>query len=354
MKAQYPAPVLLAVAVALLAAACRGGDDSSSIVAPRDVIAFGAQEAGGTGRYGLYLVRPDGSDLRKLTAETGAISFPRWSPAGDRIAYIVGGDDRERPGALRMYDFRTGRPTTLSDGALPSPLGPATTWSADGRRLAFVEATAGGQVGVYDVERGGLIDIPEVSGTAVDWSPSGNELAVVLSGGSAQETDLYLVEADGRNPRQLLQRPGLEGNPRWSPNGRRLAFWGAPFEQPELRELFVLERESGRLVELGPGLAAAWSPDGRRLAYSGPATATDAGNLDIFLVAAEGGEPQPLSRAITLDRWPSWSPAGDRLAYLALADRETAFICVVRLEPEDRDCLDLPDLVPAAPAWSPR
>ncbi|MCH8901398.1 MAG: PD40 domain-containing protein [Chloroflexi bacterium] len=352
--ARYLAFILATVLAALLATAC--GDDSGAPpagVAPNDVIAFAASDVGEQS-YGLYLVRPDGSGLRMLVDETDAISFPRWSPDGERIAYIVGGQDQERPGLLRVYDFKTGRAITVSERASASPLGPAASWSPDGRRIAFFEATDGGRVRIFDLERSKLLDTAEIPGTQPDWSPTGNTLAIVSPEGAAGEQGLYLVAANGEDLRRLAERRGVEGNPRWSPDGKLLVFWGAPEDQPDLRQLFLIEVESGRLTELGAGYAAAWSPDGELLAYTKPGT-DEAITRDIFLVRADGSDVRPLSESVTLDVWPSWSPGGDSLVYLAQATPRTAFLCIVQLAPEARDCLALPDeLVPAAPAWSPQ
>ena len=162
------------------------------------------------------------------------------------------------------------------------------------------------------------------------------------------------MNPDGEDQRPLLQRTGREGDLRWSPDGERLAFSSAPADQPDRQELLVVDRDGGEPEELGPGFGAAWPPDGEGLAYSRPPTADGTGDVDIFLITLDDGEPRPLSQSITYDRWPTWSPDGGRLAYSALVDEGTAFICVVQLEPEDRDCLDLGDLLPTAPAWSPQ
>ena len=342
------------IIASLLLAAC-GGDDGSvpdTAEAPRDLIAFGGRATDGDGQYGLYLVRPDGSELRKVTDESGFIFVPRWSPTGEHIAYIVGTEGQERPGALRLYDPRTGSASTVSERASPSLQGLAAAWSPDGRRLAFVEAVGEGRLRVFDVDRAELLDLPDMDGTAPDWSPTGDELVFVSAAG-AEETDLYLTDEDGEDPRRLLERRGVEGNPRWSPDGERIAVWSAPADRLEERELLVIDRDGGAVTELGPGFGAAWSPDGTQLAYSAPAPG-NAANLEIFIVALDSGESQPLSPevTVTVDGWPAWSPDGERLAYLAQVDRQTAFLCVAQPETRERSCLNLPEgVVPGAPAW---
>ncbi len=311
-------------------------------VGPKDVIAFGALQVDPPGGSGLYLVRPDGTELQRLSAEAGAILFPRWSPAGDRIAYVVAPEDAGQPGTLRVYDFATRSATTVSERALPDAEGPAVTWSGDGRRLAFAEEGAG--IRVYDLERGEFVDTEAVGGTTPDWSPTRDQIAVIVDG------DLHTMDADGGGLRRILERPGTEGNPRWSPDGTRLALWGAADTGGE-RRLLVIDRGGGDPDERGPGSAPVWSPAGDRIAYQ--RAADDGTNVDIYVIGVAGGVPRRLTESVALDSWPSWSPRGDRIAYAALVDQRTAFVCVLELEPGGGDCLDLPGLLPGAAVWSP-
>ena len=358
MRAEHPGLVLL-TGIALIAIACGSGSSPAQdgrsgepnfIVAPDDAIAFGARAAG-SGQYGLYLVRADGSELQKLADEAGYIFFPRWSPSGDRIAYIVGTEGEEGAGTLRLYDLRTGRTATVSEEALPSLHGPATSWSPDGTRLAFADAVG---IRIYDVDRGEVGALPEISGATPDWSPDGERLVFVSPAGDEAAADLFLMDSDGEDPRRLAERSGVERNPRWSPDGERVLFSSASAGQPEGSDLLAVDRDGRGLTEVGPGSDAVWSPDGERIVYSAPA-ADNAANRELFLVTLGGGEPRPLGpeTTVTRDSWPAWSPDGGLVAFVALVDPRTAFLCVAQLEPLDRDCLDLPDLAPGAPAWRP-
>ena len=165
---------------------------------------------------------------------------------------------------------------------------------------------------------------------------------------------MFVMDADGGDARRLGEWPGTVRSPRWSPDGERVLFLAGPASEPDASDLVVADREGGELTELGVGADGAWSPDGGRIAYSGRAGG-NAANRELFLVTVEGGAALRLSEEMTVTRdvWPAWAPGGDLFAFVALIDRRTALLCVAELEPPDRDCLDLPGLLPGAPAWRP-
>jgi Tol biopolymer transport system component len=332
----------------LLACGGPGGEEPAGSTpgpaAPRNVIAFGAEE---NGAHGLYLVAPDGTQRRRLSDEPGPVAFARWSPDGERLAYAV-----ERPGgegnaSLRIYDFERGLTTTASSDALASDDGYTAAWSPDGERLAFVQS--GGVLAIYDLAAH-TAAVTAIPATAVDWS-SLDTLVIARPADGA--SDLFAVEIETTALTPLLDHEGIEGGPAWSREGDVLAFWSAPSAALSERRLLTLERGAEEPVDLDAGFDAAWSPDGARLAYVRAVTAGARRDLDVYVWTLGDGEPARLSRSVTLDRHPSWSPAGDAVVYLAPADESTAFLCIATLEPEGRDCLDLPGLLPGAPAWSP-
>jgi Tol biopolymer transport system component len=71
------------------------------------------------------------------------------------------------------------------------------------------------------------------------WSPDGASIAFVMSKGGFQEssfidisddrnTDIYIVSVKGGSPRQLTTNPGPDANPRWSPDGKLIAYTSTP------------------------------------------------------------------------------------------------------------------------------
>jgi dipeptidyl aminopeptidase/acylaminoacyl peptidase len=339
--------VTVAICLGLFAVACggSGGGDvgplrDPSPVAPRDVITFGA--VGGEGGPALYLVQSDGTGIQALTSEDEPISFPRWSPDGARIAYVAGESDGA---SLRVYNFDGAITTTVSEQLLASGEGAPIAWSPDGARIAFINVANGGTLRIFDFERGSLLDQPSVPATAVAWSTRG-EIAVVAPPGDDSSTNIYTLGPNESEPELRLELEGHAGGLAWSPDAELLGFWSAPSTQLSERRLMTLAGGAESAEEIAPGTDPTWALSGQ-LAYSGSA-AGERGALDVY--ARDGGR---LTQALTLDRWASWAPTEDALAYLGEADPSTRFLCIITLETRDNTCLDLDGLTPTQPVWSP-
>ncbi len=85
-------------------------------------------------------------------------------------------------------------------------------------------------------------------------------------------TAIYVMQADGSGARRVAFAPEFKrvGHPRWSHDGKRLAFhgWEGP---PGVRRLFVADADGARAVEVvADGQFAAWSPDDKQLAFQVP------------------------------------------------------------------------------------
>ena len=113
-------------------------------------------------------------------------------------------------------------------------------------------------------------------------SPDGKSVAYVLvkvnENDDRYETSLWIVATSGNeSPRPLTQGPS-DSSPRWSPDGRTLAFTRA--RTGEVPQLYLMPVEAGgesrKLTDMPKGAsAAAWSPDGRTIAFTSTTTAED-------------------------------------------------------------------------------
>jgi TolB protein len=100
------------------------------------------------------------------------------------------------------------------------------------------------------------------------WSPDGSKIAFA-SNRDGRKSDIYVMDADGRNVRRLTRDPAEDCLPSWSPDGRRIAFTSY---RDGKGEIYVVDVDGGNLRNLTNYPAAndiepAWSPDGGKIAF---------------------------------------------------------------------------------------
>jgi dipeptidyl aminopeptidase/acylaminoacyl peptidase len=164
-------------------------------------------------------------------------------------------------------------------------------------------------------------------------------------------TQIWWVEVDGGDPRPLTNG-GWDAQPRWSPDGTRIAFVRRT-DREKPAQIHVLRTDGGEAVALtslekGVG-SPAWSPDGTRIAFTSGTNPElddpkrekpkhepgrivtrpvfrennagfliDFDHLDhVWVIAADGGDPRPLTRGTAADGPPRWSRDGRRVRFVA-------------------------------------
>jgi Tol biopolymer transport system component len=254
-------------ALALAAGGDSAGERGGRIAFARDV---GFQ-------FELFMVAPDGTDLRRLTRNRVEDSDPKWSPEGrrflsDSITGIVIRDARGK--VLRR---------------LPRTFGMEPRWSRDGRKIAYLEFQCDDPN-----ERGGPIC-----------------------------ADLWIVRGDGTGRRRLVQAnvdttQDTDGRYAWAPDGRRLIY--AAFDPNAL--LIVNVADGAKRILRGTRRVGArqpdWSPDGRLIAFL--RQRAPYGGSEIYIVAPDGTGLRCLVRTRSDLETPTWSPDGRSIAYFRLLD----------------------------------
>jgi Tol biopolymer transport system component len=143
------------------------------------------------------------------------------------------------------------------------------------------------------------------------WSPDGRKVAFVSRRDGRRE--IYVVNADGSGLQRLTYSPKGEYAPVWSPDGRKIAFLRLTWQRGEL---YVMNADGSGELRLTPRIGnkpvwalpvgAAWSPDGRMLAFSTKRT----GNWDLYLINADGSGLRNLTHNPANDYFHTWLPGG--------------------------------------------
>jgi TolB protein len=193
------------------------------------------------GKYAIYSIRPDGTNLRKLTGGEANDEQPRWSPDGRHIVFIS-----DRDGHLQLY---------LMD--------------ADGSRQRRLTRAA-------DIDY------------APNFSPKGDQVVFMSRAEQASMVhDLYVVRTDGTGRTRLTSDESVNSaSPRWSPDGKKILFerstvikkYYRDMSKDELArmrsslELFVMNRDGSGVRNLtnnqSRDCCAQWSKDGKTIYFT--------------------------------------------------------------------------------------
>ena len=170
----------------------------------------------------------DGSRKRNLTRDRASDDLPTWSPDGRRIAFLHGrGPTAAMPPGYQLYVVNADGSGLRNLGRIAGPalFASQLVWSPDGRTIYFGRY-------LISTDGSGARKLPYIPLIAV-WSPDGRQIAFVgnratgLPGPGARfkdDSEIYVMNADGSGTRRLTHNVGYDGEPAWSPDGRKIAF----------------------------------------------------------------------------------------------------------------------------------
>jgi serine/threonine protein kinase/Tol biopolymer transport system component len=193
--------------------------------------------------------------------------------------------------------------------SFPSPFGDFFVFAsaADGDWDIYFQRFAG--------DPKNLTEDSPVADTQPAYSPDGSQIAFrsERDGGG-----IFVMGSTGESPRRLTD---IGYHPAWSPDGKTILYATQSFEDPRGRsassEIWSVDLTGGerRLLIKADAVQPSWSPSGRRIAYWGVASGTS--RRVVWTVAADGGEPVPVTEDASFNWSPVWSPDGRFLYFVS-------------------------------------
>jgi serine/threonine protein kinase/sugar lactone lactonase YvrE len=289
----------------------------------------------------IWTVPAAGGEPVRVTWETSSDWSPVWSPDGKYLYFSSDRGGSDNLWRVRI-DEETGKVLAPAEPVTtPSPSAGCISFSRDGNRLAYVNRLVSRNIHRVDLdpvrETAAGPPSPVTQGSlqssAPDVSPDGNWLAFRSVG---PREDLYVVRTDGTGQRQLTDDDYLDRTPRWSPDGKRIAFysnrsgdnkiWAINADGSGLQHLTRDQDRMGR----GP---AVWSPDGSRIAFCSVGKGATSYIVDLTKPLAERSAeslPSP-GKGNSWFQACSWSSDGRRIAGTLRSPRGSEGISVYDL-----------------------
>ena len=287
-------------------------------------LAYGSNRTGSQFSDDLYVSPLDVETPKQLTFRRADDGQPAWSPDGRRLAFktaqfgsnqlaVINADGTGETLLTRTFRFSEGQPA----------------WSPDATKLLYRRTPENPLVQDGDTW---LLD---VAGSAKDptqpvtqpvllrtgderypsYSPDGTQIAFRGDLDLAEPTgdeEIYVMNADGTDVRQLTSNADFDSAPSWSPDGKQILFERAPAgtftpgTEAQEKDIYVMRADGTHVRRLtdSPGLdeGPEFSPDATKIAFS---SARD-GQQEIYVMDADGSNPRRLTDNPARDESPDW------------------------------------------------
>jgi Tol biopolymer transport system component/DNA-binding winged helix-turn-helix (wHTH) protein len=297
-----------------------------------------------------------------LTTYPGRESQPAFSPDGNQIAFVWSGEQENNSDIyVRLVDGGNWVRLTSHVGDDVNPV-----WSPDGRTIAFYRSTNDGD-GIFLVPALGGAErkLTETWAnrfgfgmhTWLHWSPSGKWLVLSDKSSTNEPFSLFLFSPETGEKRRLTSPPASvigDCSPAFSPDGKSLAF--VRVISAVVGEVYLVSANGGEPKQLtfsGEGISnLAWTPDGREIVYS----SRYGGKSNLLRIPVDGGSPQWLSESGNSAQYPAFSLHGNRLAWVRNTDNTDIFRIAINNKTEAKE--QSANLIPStaietSPRYSP-
>jgi Tol biopolymer transport system component len=251
-------------------------------------------------------MRIDGSDVRRISDGRGKTTCGWFFPGDERLFFAS---------------------STAHDSACPPRPDPSKgyVWPLDRYDIYTVNRNGS------NLKRLTHYDVYTAEGVL---SPDGRR--IVFTSLKDGDLEIYTMNADGTDVKRLTNTPGYDGGAWWSPDGTQIVYRANhPTDSTELKayrdllaqrlvrpskvELFIMNADGSNQRQIthlgGANFGPSWTPDGKRIIFSSNYKNPRGGNFDLYLINADGTKLEQVTFDEAFDGFPMFSPDGKNLVW---------------------------------------
>ena len=253
-----------------------------------------------------YVMRVDGSGMRLISDGRGKTTCGWFFPGDERLFFAS---------------------SSAHDSACPPRPDPSKgyVWPLDRYDIYTVNRDG------TNMKRLTHYDVYTAEGVL---SPDGKR--IVFTSLKDGDLDIYTMNTDGSDVRRLTNTPGYDGGPWWSPDGKQIVYranhprdsaelkayrdlLGQRLVRPSRVELFIMNADGSDQRQItrlgGANFGPSWTPDGKRIIFSSNHKNPRSGNFDLYLVDKDGSNLEQITFDEAFDGFPMFSPDGKKLVW---------------------------------------
>jgi TolB protein len=283
-----------------------GGENAEAYFSPDGTRLIFQSTRDGAGCDQIFSMKIDGTDLQHVSNGTGRTTCGFYLPGGRQVVYASTHEaSREcppRPSFERGYVWPVYHGYDIYKA------------NADGTGITPLTRTPG-----YDAE--------------ATIAPDG---LITFTSVRDGDMEIYTMKSDGSDVKRLTNRAGPDGGPFFSYDGTKIVFRGRPLQsgeeldefrsllkdglwRPTQLELFVMDRDGSNQRQLttlgGANFAPSWHPDGTRIIFASNKADPKGRDFDLYLVNVDGTGLERITYNDTFDGFPMFSPDGRHLVF---------------------------------------